>query len=171
MAEPASPGEIFDLWRKQFEEGAQAWARLASQPQAAQPLDPMAFWRSVLDQGLQTWAGLFARTPVTPDLAGQWKQFLDEWIEAWSKALGQAMATDAFAGMMGRFLDQWLTAQGRAAQAADPAVEAALQALKLPSRGQVIAIAKQLAELEEGIERLEDGIHSILRHLGAKEPS
>src|SRR4030095_3325214 len=115
---------------------------------------PTAFWRPVLDQGVQTWAKLFAQTPATPELLTQWKQFLDQWIEAWSKVLGQTMGTEQFAKMMGQSLVQCLVAQAPMKTAADQQVEQALQALNLPSRSQVTAVAKQIVELEERIERL-----------------
>jgi len=85
MADAAGPSQLFEQWRKQFEEGAQAWSRLITQTSAASPSptpDPTAFWRPVLDQGVQSWAKLFAQTPATPELLTQWKQFLDQWIEA-----------------------------------------------------------------------------------------
>jgi len=163
--------QLFDLWKKQFEEGTQAWARLVAQqaPPAPSP-DPWSFWRPVLDQGLQAWARLFAQTPATPELLGQWKQFLDQWIEAWSKVLGQAMGTAEFARAMGQTLDSFLVTQAPAKKALDQQVEQALQALNLPSRSQLTAVAKQIVELEDRIERLEDGINAVLRRLGDKEP-
>src|SRR5437879_13728738 len=70
--------QLFDIWKKQLEEGTQAWTRLVSQAPPTAPPDPFSFWRPVLDQGLQAWAKLFAQSPVSPDLHGQWKQFLDQ---------------------------------------------------------------------------------------------
>ena len=166
-------GQLFEQWRKQFEEGAQAWTRLINQTAAASATttpDPMAFWRPVLDQGVQTWAKLFAQTPATPDLLTQWKQFLDQWIEAWSKVLGQAMGTEQFAKLMGQSLDQILVAAAPAKKAMDQQIEQALQALNLPSRTQLTAIAKQLVELEDRIDRLEDSISAKLRRLAEREP-
>src|SRR5215470_16137058 len=141
MADTPGPNQLFEQWRKQFEEGAQAWARLVTPP-APTPPDPTAFWRPVLDQGVQTWAKLFAQTPATPELLTQWKQFLD----------------------------QFLVAHGPMKKAVDQQVEAALQALNLPSRSQVTALAKQIVELEERIERLEDTIIAAIRRLGDKRP-
>src|SRR5437870_12766147 len=165
--------QLFEQWRKQFEEGAQAWPRLINQTAAASATttpDPMAFWRPVLDQGVQTWAKLFAQTPATPDLLTQWKQFLDQWIESWSKVLGQAMGTEQFAKLMGQSLDQLLVAQAPAKKFADQQIEQALQALNLPSRTQLTAVAKQIVELEDRIERPEDMIAAALRRLGDREP-
>jgi polyhydroxyalkanoate synthesis regulator phasin len=171
MADASGPNQLFELWRKQFEEGAQTWARLVApqSPAAPAPPDPTAFWRPVLDQGVQTWAKLFAQTPATPELLTQWKQFLDQWIEAWSRVLGQTMGTEQFAKMMGQSLDQFLVAHGPAKKAADQHVEQALQALNLPSRSQLTAVARQIVELEERIERLEDTITAALRRLGEKD--
>lgn len=170
MADAGTPNQLFDQWRKQFEEGAQAWTRLLSQATPTPTPDPTTFWRPVLDQGVQTWARLFAQTPATPELLTQWKQFLDQWIEAWSKVLGQAMGTEQFAKLMGQSLDQFLVAQAPMKKAVDQQVEQALQALNLPSRSQVTGLAKQIVELEERIERIEDSIAAVLRRLPDKEP-
>jgi polyhydroxyalkanoate synthesis regulator phasin len=171
MADASGPNQLFEQWRKQFEEGAQTWARLFGQqaPAAAAPPDQTAFWRPVLDQGVQTWAKLFAQTPATPELLTQWKQFLDQWIEAWSKVLGQTMGTDQFAKAMGQSLDQFLVAHGPAKKAVDQQVEQALQALNLPSRSQLTAVAKQIVELEERIEQLEETVAAALRRLGDRD--
>ena len=170
MADASGPNQLFELWRKQFEEGAQTWARLVGPQTPAAPAapDPSAFWRPVLDQGVQTWAKLFAQTPATPELLAQWKQFLDQWIEAWSKVLGQTMGTEQFAKLMGQSLDQFLVAHGPVKKAADQHVEQALQALSLPSRSQVTAVAKQIVDLEERLERLEDAVNAVLRRLPEK---
>ena len=120
-----------------------------------------------MEHGLQTWARIFASTPVTPDLMSQWKQFLDQSIDAWSRALGQVMNTDAYAQAMGRSLDQWLTSYAPAKKASDQSIEATLQAFNLPTRAQVTSLAKQIMDLEERLDRLEDGIAAVLRRLGA----
>jgi hypothetical protein len=164
MPDSGPTQQLFDVWRKQFEEGTQAWARLASQT-APPPADPFAFWRPILDQGLQNWARLFAQTPATPDLLAQWKQFLDQWIEAWSRVLGQAMNTEAFAQLMGRSLDQWLGGYAPVKKAAEQQVDQALQALNMASRSQLTGVAKQIVEMDERIERMEDGISAVLRKL------
>jgi hypothetical protein len=170
MADAATTNPLFEMWRRQFEESAAAWARMVSQTQAPPPpADPTAFWRPVLNQGLEQWARLFAHTPVTPDLAAQWKQFLDQWIEAWSKALGQTMNTEAYAATMGRYLDQWLVAAAPMKKAAEQQIEQALATLNFASRTQLTAVAKQIVELEERLERMEDTLGAILRRLDGKE--
>ena len=162
----AASQQLFETWKKQLDEGAQAWARALGQSPAPPP-DPLSFWKPAMEHGLQTWARIFASTPVTPDLMTQWKQFLDQSIDAWSRALGQVMNTDAYAQAMGRSLDQWLTSSAPAKKASDQSIEATLQAFNLPTRTQVTALAKQIMELEERLDRLEDGIATVLRHLEA----
>ena len=166
MADSMGAQQLFDLWRKQVEDGAQTWARMVSPstlpPQAA---DPAAFWRPVLNSGIEQWARMFATTPATPDLMAQWKQFLDQWIEAWSRALGQVMATENFAQAMGTSLDQWLAAMAPAKKAAQQHVDMALETLNLASRSQLTNVATQIVELEDRIERLEDGVSAILKKL------
>src|SRR5438034_11642051 len=171
MAESSGSNQLFDLWKRQLEESTQAWTRLVGQTSAAPapPPDPAAFWQPVLDQGVQTWAKLFAQTPASPELVTQWKQFLDQWIEAWSKVLGQAMGTEQFAKLMGQSLDQMLVTAAPAKKVVDQQIEQTLQALNLPSRSQLIGIAKQLVELEDRIDRLEDSI-TKLRRLAEREP-
>ena len=53
---------------------------------------------------------------------------------------------------------------------ADQQIEQALQALNLPSRSQLTAVAKQLVELEDRIDRLEDSISAKLRRLAERDP-
>ncbi len=158
--------QFFEVWRKQFEEGAQAWARLVGQSTTPPP-DPTAFWRPFVEQWAQGWARMFSQTPMTPDLMTQWKQLLDQSIEAWSRVLGQAMQTEAFAQMLGRYLDQWLAGYGPVKKAADQSIEATLQGLNVASRTQLTALARQIVELDERVERLEDGVNAVLKKVDA----
>jgi polyhydroxyalkanoate synthesis regulator phasin len=75
------------------------------------------------------------------------------------------MSTDQFAQAMGKSLDQWLTSYAPVKKATDQSIDATLQALNLPTRTQVTSLAKQLMELEERLDRLEDGIAAVLRRL------
>lgn len=172
MTDIPSSEELFALWRKQIEAGTDAWAKtvsqMASQGQApSAPPDPAMFWRPFMDQGVAGWAQLFSAGPVSPELMGQWKKFLDDWIAAWTRALEQAMGTEAFAQSLGKTLDQFLTVQGAAKQAVEQSSQATLQALGLPSRDQVVGLSRQLMDLEDRIEAIEDAVGA----LGRPEPS
>jgi len=163
MADDAGTQALFDMWKKQIEEGTQAWARMMGQAQAtAAPPDLTQFWRPFMDQGIAAWHKLLAQGPVTPDIMAQWKQFLDQWIAAWGKVLEQAMGTETFAKALGKQLEQWLSTVGPAKQAADQTAEATLQALGIPSRTQVTGIARQIMDLEDRIEGLEDKLGTLL---------
>ena len=161
----AATAQFFEMWRKQLEDSTQVWTRMVSQAAPAPASDPMAFWRPVLNSGLEQWARMFAQTPASPDLAAQWKQFLDQWIEAWSRVLGQAMTTDAFAQLMGKSLEGMLAAQAPLKKQGEQAIEQAVTTLNLASRSQLTAVAKQIVELEERLERVEDGVQAILKRL------
>ncbi len=163
MADTAQ--QMFEMWRRQFEEGAQAWAKLTGAGQTPAVADPAAFWKPLVDQWVQAWAAAFARTPMTPDVSSQWKQFLDQSIDAWSRALGQAMNTEAFAQMLGRYLDQWLAASAPLRKANDQALDAALQTLNLASRTQLTAVARQIVELDERVERVQEALGALMRRL------
>ena len=163
MADIPSSEELFALWRKQIEAGTDAWAKtvsqMAGQGQApSAPPDPAMFWRPFMDQGVAGWAQLFSAGPVSPELMGQWKKFLDDWIAAWTRALEQAMGTEAFAQALGKTLDQFLTVQGAAKQTLEQSSQATLQSLGLPSRDQVVGLSRQLMDLEDRIEAIEDAL-------------
>ena len=160
--------QFFDMWKKQVEEGSQAWLRMLSTPQAA-PMDPQAFWRPFMDQGMAAWSKVMTQGQAPPDLMAQWKQFLDQWIEAWSRVLGQAMNTESFAKLMGGSLENWLAAQAPLKKAGEQAVEQTLQGMNVASRTQLTSVAKQIVELEERLERVEDGIQAILKRLESRE--
>lgn len=167
MAEQANTRALFDLWKKQIEEGTQAWARMMGQGQVGQAPAPdlTHFWRPFMDQGIAAWSRLLTQGEVSPDVLAQWKQFLDQWIAAWGKALEQAMGTEAFAQALGRHLEQWLALQGPAKKAAAEATEATLAALGIPSRAEVTGIARQLMDLEDRIEGLQDQMGDVLARL------
>jgi len=158
--------QLFDMWKKQVEEGSQAWLRMLSTPQAA-PMDPQAFWRPFMDQGMAAWSKVMTQGQAPPDLMAQWKQFLDQWIAAWSKVLEQAMGTEAFAKTLGKQMEGFLNTAGPAKKAVEQQMETSLAGLGLASRSQLIAVAQQIIQLEEKIEGVEDKLDAVLRRLDA----
>ena len=163
MAETSSQ-QLLDLWKKQVEEGSQAWLKMLGQG-PAQPADPQAFWRPFMDQGMAAWSKLMTQGPPSADLMAQWKQFLDQWIAAWSKVLEQAMGTDTFAQALGKQLEGFLNTSGPVKKAAEQQIEVGLAGLGLPSRTQVVALASQLVHLEEKVEGLEDRLDELLKQV------
>ena len=160
MADNSGTQQLFDMWKKQVDEGTQAWLKMAGQGQAP---DPQAFWRPFMDQGMQAWSKVMTQGTASPDLMAQWKQFLDQWIAAWSKVLEQAMGTENFAQAMGKQLEGFLNVSGPAKKAAEQQIDASVAGLGLPSRAQVVALARHLAQVEEKIDALEDKLDRALR--------
>ncbi len=162
MTEPSASQELFDLWKKQMEEGARTWARMTGQIQTA---DPTQFWRPVMDQGMAAWTTLLTQGPVTGDLLTQWKQFLDQWIGAWARVLEQTMGTEAFAQALGGYLERWLSLQAPIKKVAEESTEATLSALGMPSRSQLTGIARQIMDLDDRVERLEELLNTLMMRL------
>ena len=121
MADNKCTQQLFDLWKKQVNEGTQDWLKMAGQ---GQPVDPQAFWRPFMDQGMQAWSKVMTQGTVSPDLMTPWKQFLDQWIAAWSKVLEQSMGTENFAQAMGKQLEGFLSVAAPVKKAADQQIEA-----------------------------------------------
>ena len=162
MAETGGQQQIFDMWKRQVEDGAQAWLKSLGQ---GQPMDPQSFWRPFMDQGMAAWSKLMTQSPPSADMMGQWKQFLDQWIAAWSKVLEQAMGTDTFAQTMGKQMETFLNTSAPAKRAAEQQIDASLAGLGLPSRNQVTGVAAQLVQLEDKIEGLEDRLDAVVKEL------
>src|SRR5260370_40766501 len=100
--------QLLDMWKRQVEDGTQAWLRMMGQGPAAgtPPMDPQAFWRPRMDQGMAAWSkGMTQGTAPSPDRRAQWKQFLDQRAAGWSPGRGQAIGTDTVAHVTGNQLE------------------------------------------------------------------
>ncbi|HET7876676.1 MAG TPA: poly(R)-hydroxyalkanoic acid synthase subunit PhaE [Methylomirabilota bacterium] len=164
MADNSSTQQLFELWKRQVEEGSQAWLKMMGQGQA---VDPQAFWRPFMDQGMAAWSKVMTQGTPSPDLLTQWKQFVDQWIAAWAKALEQAMNTDTFAQALGRQLETFLAVAGPVKKAAEQQVEAGLAGLGMPSRSQVVALAKQIVQLEDKVDGVEEKLDAVRGQVAA----
>jgi Poly(R)-hydroxyalkanoic acid synthase subunit (PHA_synth_III_E) len=157
--------QLLDIWRRQLELGAEVWTRMIAGTPLALDLNPIVYWRPVIDQMVMVWAQVLSQLPLPPDLVAQWKQFVDQWIEAWSRAFGLVMGTEAFAQLFGQSLDQLMAVQAPFRKVSATAMETTLSVVGLPSRNQVTGVARQLVELEERVERLEDLVQAVLARL------
>ena len=66
-----------------------------------------------------------------------------------------------------RISESFVISAATVKKAAEQQVEAGVASLGLPSRSQVIGLAKQIAGLEEKIEGMEDRIDAVLARLDA----
>lgn len=164
MTEAAGAEALLNFWKTQMEEATKTWARAVGQ---AQTVDAAEFWRPVMDPAINAWAEVLARGPASPDLMGQWKQFLDQWIDAWGKALEAAMQTDAFAQALGRYLDQWVAFQAPARQTASEMSEMTAAALGVASRNDIAAMRRQLTDLEDRLDEMQEQMRTLLRRSDA----
>ena len=176
MPDPTSaPDDLFAMWRKQVEAGTTAWVEaarnMANQGHVPHPPDPTQFWRPFSNFGPAGASPSPGAGPLDPEVLAQWKRFLDDWLAAWSRALEQVMGTEAFAEALGKTLDQFLSVQAKARQATERSTRAAIEALGLPSREQVIGLSRQMMDLEDRIESLADKLDALAARPPAVAPT
>lgn len=157
--------EMLKFWKRQVEAGTNAWVEAIARGEGA---DPAQVWRPFVDQSIAAWAAVMAQGPVSPQLMAQWKQFLDQWIAAWGEALESAMKTETFGRALGQYLEQWLNAQAPTRKAAAEMSTTALEALGLPTRADLAAVARVTADLDDRLERLEDQLRDLATRAEAK---
>jgi hypothetical protein len=124
----------------------------------------------MFDQLLGEWSKAVQQGVMTPDVLKQWKAFLDQWLLTWDKMFAELLQTDAFAEIMGKQLQQWLSAQAPFRQGAAASLETTLQTLGLPSRAQVVGIARQLMELDDRLEDIENRLTTLNSRLSDTQP-
>lgn len=168
MAETVTAQAVFDAWKKQMEDSTQAWARaVAGGGHAA---DPLQMWRPFMEQAAQGWAAMGQQGVPSSDIAAQWKALLDQWLNAWDQVLTKAIGTEQFAQALSAHLDQWLSAQAPLRKATKDSRDAALEALGVASRDQVIGVARQIMDLDDRLEDVERALKAVLTKLEAVRP-
>jgi len=158
MAERTSAEQLLEFWKRQMDEGTNAWLEAIGRGESA---DPSRLWRPFVDQSIASWATVMGQGPVSPELMTQWKQFLDQWIAAWGEALERAMRTEAFARVLGQSLDQWVNAQAPMRKATAEVSATALEALGLPSRTDLELLSRLVTDLDDRLERVEDQVQAM----------
>src|SRR5712691_3958785 len=110
------------------------------------PTQPLFdLWKKGLEDSTQAWARLLTQSPAAPpDPTAFWKPVVEQWVQAWARTIAAAAPVK---------------------KVADQQIESALQTLNMASRTQVTAVARQIVELEERIERVEDAVGAVSRKL------
>lgn len=168
MANTSAAQALFESWTKQMEAGAQTWARMVGQMGTAgqtQAPDPLRLWKPFMDQATDAWVKALRQGMPAGELSAQWKVFLDQWIATWDKTLAQTMESEAFAKALGQYLEQWLAVQGPMRKAVSESTEAMLQALGLPSRTQIVGVSRQLMDLDDRIEDVEQRLAALMARI------
>lgn len=167
MTDDANAQALFETWRKQVEDGMQAWARTVAGAPAAPTIDPSAFWRPLTEPVTAAWSALAAQGPVTPEVLARWKELLDQSIAAWSAALERAMGTEAFATALGAYVDRWLAHGAMVRTPAQQSMEGVLAALGVPSRAQLAAVVRAQAQIEELVAGVDERVRALSRQMDA----
>lgn len=97
-----------------------------------------------------------------------WMKLRDMMMEGWSKAMIDVVDSDAYAQATGAMLDGYLTASIPAQQAMERVMDPILAQLNMPSRTEVISLAKRLTNIELRLDDL-DAIQSGLEQ--GKKPT
>lgn len=145
--------------------GPNPFAQFATPPFQFNDLQQMwqQFFNTWAEQAQKAMASGNPGPEVLFDAQKRWS----EQLEAMAKQFAEVMGTEAFASMIGRYMEQSLVMQQRAANAAEPQMDAMLRAYHLPSRGQIDRMFERVIGLEDRIDDLEDENRKLRRQIDA----
>ncbi len=131
----SNPPDFAEAWRQSWEEWSRAWASLA-QPEVEGEKPP-------------------------PSPAEVWKKSMDRWLTAWSGFLEDAGARPEFAASSGQALNRMLDVQKPLRDQTEAAMQRWLDALNMPSRADIVRLARQVNEVNARLDELGDRIEEI----------
>jgi hypothetical protein len=105
------------------------------------------------------------------DPTGMLKGLRDANMDAWSKMMIECVNTDAYARATGTMLDGWLSTSAPFRKALEAALTQALTGLNMPTRGDVIALAERLTNVELRVDDIEAKLDECLRAAAPKPRS
>jgi hypothetical protein len=97
------------------------------------------------------------------DPTGMLKNMRDAGMDSWSKMMVQAVNTEGYAQATGAMLDAWLSTSTPFRKALETALTQVLTGLNLPVRGDVVALAERLTNIEMRLDDLEAKLDESLR--------
>ena len=86
-----------------------------------------------------------------------WRDWISQSERQWNSFLNEAMATDEFGQAMGRMMDVYLNMQ----QNLNEVMGRYFSVLNLPTRTDVLSLANRLAEIEERLINIEQGLQDM----------
>lgn len=159
MNTPPFATGFFDVWNEALQQSQRFWTQTATVTQAA---DPVQVWRQLFT----LWTEFCSKAAtLSPDTFQAAQKLWMEQLEVLSQGFANAMDTTAFAAMQNKLLEQSLVWQDKTTKAMQPQIDSALQAMHLPSRGQIDRLFERLVGLEERLDDLEAATRQILRTL------
>ena len=103
------------------------------------------------------------------DPLAQMFQFYDSFAKAWSGVVSEAVASPSFAESMGRQLESSLDSMTLFRRQMGDLMEQYLQQMSLPTRKEVISIARRMTHLEIALDDLNAKMDETLDLLKAKQ--
>jgi hypothetical protein len=122
-------------------------------------------WRESWEEWARAWAGFVepqqegGRPPPTPTEA--WKRSMDRWLSAWSAFLEEITTTPAFAAASGQTLNRVLDIQKPLRDQTEEAMQRWLEAINMPSRADIVRLARQLNDVNARLDQLDDRLEDI----------
>jgi hypothetical protein len=108
-----------------------------------------------------------------PDLDpfAPWRQLRDASMDTWAKSMAEAVNTEAFAQNLGSYLNTYLATSAPMQKFVEQYMEATLARLSMPSRDEVIDLARRMTSIETRLDDLDAKLDTILRGLSAPPPA
>ena len=135
MTTGSNPPDFVQVWQESWQEWLRAWTSL---PEATPPGE---------------------RPPPTPGEA--WKRSMDRWLTAWSGFLEDRMSQPAFAAASGQALNRVLDVQKPLRDQTEATMQRWLEAMNMPSRGDLVRLARQINDVNARLDDLSDQLESI----------
>ena len=129
------------------------------------PPDFIKAWQESWEDWARAWTGLVQpvpegeKPPPTPTEA--WKRSMDRWLSAWGNFLEESMTTPAFAAASGQTLNRMLDVQKPLRDTTETAMQRWLQAVNMPSRADVVRLARQINDVTARLDELGDRLEAI----------
>ena len=99
----------------------------------------------------------------------QMVQFYDDWTKTWSGAASEMASSKKFADSMAQQLESSLSTTQLLRSQMGQLMEQSLQQMNLPSRSEMLAMAKQMTRMEMRLDDVEAKLDQVLDLLQAAE--
>lgn len=143
---------------------------------SSNPPDFAQAWQQSMEEWTRAWTGLVQpaqegeKPPPTPTEV--WKRSSDRWLTAWSSFLEETMSRPDFAASAGQTLNRMLDVQKPMRDQSEATMQRWLEAMNMPSRSDLLRLARQLNEVNARLDELGDRVEEIqdaLADLGGDE--
>jgi hypothetical protein len=99
-----------------------------------------------------------------PDPMDAFRDMRDTYLDAWAKAMVETVNTDAYARTTGMVLDTYLSASSPFRDAVEKAMLRVLEQLSMPSRGDFVALADRVNNIEMRLDDMDAKLDRIEKY-------